>query len=386
MTGAGRALKGVRAPDEPGAEERAWETVRALYLEQPRTARRRSHAHRAGAFAVGLAVVGAIALSPAGATVGRLVTRALGVRHAAPAPLSLPSPGRLLVSGPAGTWTIAGDGSATRLGSWRQASWSPHGRYLAVARGDQLAAVDPRGRIVWSLTRAHVGDPSWYPPNGYRIAYLSGRDVRVVAGDGSGDHLVAAGVAPVAPAWRPAHPYQLAYVTKEGRVVVRDTATGRVQFSVRPSTRADRLGWSVDGQRLLAISATAVDVYGPDGALVKSIAEPLDAPVLDAALSPRRQLLAMSLGGSAGGVVIDDVGVAHAGVRRVLAGTGLGQVVWSPDGTWLLASWPLADQWVFIRVAGSPRIAAISRVAQEFSGSRVPLLDGWCCSIERPAR
>ena len=48
----------------------------------------------------------------------------------------------------------AADGSTRRLGPWQQASWSPHGLYVAVASGDQLAAVDPHGTIRWALGAA----------------------------------------------------------------------------------------------------------------------------------------------------------------------------------------------------------------------------------------
>jgi len=62
-----------------------------------------------------------------------------------------------------------------------------------VAGGDQLEAVDPRGTPQWTLPRPRVRDPRWYPSTGYRVAYLSRADLRVVAGDGTGDHLLAAG-------------------------------------------------------------------------------------------------------------------------------------------------------------------------------------------------
>ena len=99
-------------------------------------------------------------------------------------------------------------------------------------------------------------------------------------------------------------------------------------------------------------------------------------------------MLALVLGGAAGGVVIQPLDGAHPTPRRVLAGVGLQQVAWSPDGKWLLASWPAADQWVFIRVAGAPRITAVSRIEQQFSagaGRGFPQLDGWCCTAQGKA-
>lgn len=383
-----RVFDRVRAPNEGGAEERAWAAVRTVYRERV-PAQRRSSGRRLVLVLAAVALVGAVALSPAGATVGRLITRALGVRHAAPALFSLPTPGRVLVSGPGGTWTVAADGVARRLGPWPQASWSPHGRYVTVADGDQLAAVDLRGVPQWTLARPAVSNARWYPPSGYRVAYLSGGDLRVVAGDGTGDHLVATGVAPVAPAWRPGQPYQLAYVTRRGRVIVRDADTGRTLWSAAGGVSTEQLIWSADGQRLLAIAPSSIRVYAGAGELRSRMPLPAGAPALDTALSPDGHTLALLLGGSVGEVVLENLDVRHPAPRRVLAGAGLRQLAWSPDGRWLLISWPAADQWVFVRVTGAPRIAAVSRIAQQFSiggarGGGFPQLDGWCCNSTRP--
>jgi hypothetical protein len=375
-----RALTRFRAPDERSAEDRAWLVVRSAYQDRVPAERRRSYRRPAAALAAGVVLVGALALSPAGATVGRLISRALGVEHASPALSSLPAPGRLLVSGPGGTWTVASDGSTRRVGPWTQASWSPHGLYLTVTGANELAAVNPRGVPQWTLDRPEVSDARWFPPTGYRVAYLSGNDLRVVAGDGTGDHLLAARVAPVAPAWRPGHPYQLAYIAARGTLVVRDGDTGRTLWSATPGVNVGDLEWSADGQRLLAVSAREVGVYTASGRLLSTQAAPGRAPILDGALSPSGSTLALISGGA---VIVENVQARHAATRRALAGSGLGQVVWSPDGRWLLISWPAANQWVFVRVVGAPRISAVSRIAQQFSASgrsRFPQLEGWCCT------
>ena len=76
-------------------------------------------------------------------------------------------------------------------------------------------------------------------------------------------------------------------------------------------------------------------------------------------------------------------------MRQLLAGTGLRDVSWSPNGKWVLISWPAADQWVFVRALGPPRVAAVGRIAQQFSpgGSArsFPQLEGWCCTVQGPA-
>jgi hypothetical protein len=372
-----RRLREFRAPDEAGAEDRAWDVVRAAYLEREPAARPRSR--RRFALAPVLAVVAAgLILSPAGARVGEIITHTLGVRHAAPALSSLPSPGRLLVSGRGGTWIASASGTTHRLGTWSQASWSPHGLYVAVVSRDRLAAIDPRGRIHWSIARPRISQPRWYSPSGYRIAYLSAGTLRVIAGDGSVDHLLATHVAPAAPAWRPGQPlgpFEVAYVTAGGRIVVRDGDTSRVVWTASPAAAPRKLAWSGDGRRLVVVTARAVQTYSDSGRLVAT----LRVAASDAALSPDGRMLAL---------VVNRDQVIVAG-RRLFAGAGIRGVNWSPDGRWLLVDWPAANQWVFVRATGGPQDTAVGRIAQQFSAGRAgggfPQLEGWCCTANGPA-
>lgn len=380
-TSATHRLREFRAPDEAGAEQRAWTVVRTAYLErEPAPARRRAHPSlRLATAPVAALILAGLLLSPAGATVRRLIRHALDVRPAAPALTSLPAPGRILLSGPGGSWTVAADGSIRHLGAWQQASWSPRGLFVAVSSGNRLAAVDPRGNVRWAIARPSISDPRWYTPSGYRVAYLSAGTLRVIAGDGTGDHLLATGVAPVAPAWRPGHPYQLAYVTGRGRVVVRDGDTGEQLWSTRPGARPRQLVWSTDGRRLMVLFAHGARTYTAAGRLLTRIAWPLRESVTGAALSPDGASLALVLGH-------DQVLLVRAGAsRELLAGVGVGDVSWSPDGRWLLVAWPAADQWVFLRVTGAPHVTAVSRITQRFSDGgdgphAFPDLDGWCCT------
>ena len=368
----------LQAPDEVGSEARAWEVVRSARRERSRP-RRRLGLALAPALA---AVVAALALTPAGATVGRLIRHALGAPNPAPALFSLPAPGRLLVSGRDGTWIVARDGSRRRLGPWRQASWSPHGRYVAVVAADELAVVNPAGVIQWSLARRAVADPRWYPPSGFRVVYRSGSELRVVAGDGSGDRLLAANVAPVAAAWRPANPYQLAYVQR-GRLVLRDAGSGRVIWT-RPASAVRELGWSADGNRLLVVSSDGLRVLTPAGRTVAIIPIQSGEAPADASLSPGGRALAAVFDGAGAGVHVARLNSPRPTLRTVLPGAGVRTVAWSPNGEWLLAGWPAADQWVFVAVAGRPQIDAVSRIEQQFAAGRplrgFPRVDGWCCT------
>ena len=116
-----------------------------------------------------------------------------------------------------GVWVVQADGSKRRLGGWREASWSPFGRFVVVARANELAALEPDGDVRWSLARPRVRFPRWAGDRiDTRIAYVSGRSLRVVAGDGTGDRLLRRNVASVAPAWLPGEGFRLAYTDRAG--------------------------------------------------------------------------------------------------------------------------------------------------------------------------
>jgi hypothetical protein len=378
-----RRLRNARAPSEGASEQRAWEVARAAYVARPARSRRRTRA-RLVLVPVVIAVVGVLALTPAGATVHRWIEQTLGVRHARTALFSLPSGGRILVSGRGGAWTVAADGSRRRLGPWPTATWSSHGLYVAVASANELRAVDDRGTTRWSLARPSVRFPRWFAPDGYRVAYLSRSTLRVVAGDGTGDHELAGGVAGVAPAWRAGHPYQLAYVADGGRtVVVRNTdPPGVVVWSHRLPAPARLLSWSADGSRLLVVSGDGtVAVYGGNGNLVARLSPSAGERPIDAALSPDGHMLALLTDHDVSLIDLSSGGSEPA--RRLFSGQGLRQLAWSPDGQWLLVSWPAADQWIFLHAGGRPRLIAVSRIAQQFGaagGTHFPRLDGWCCT------
>jgi len=250
-----RALE--RIPADREAEDRAWAVVRSAFVEREVVPQ-----HRAGRWwpvaVVGVAAVcAAAALSPPGRAVVNAVRRSIGIEHAAPALFKLPSSGRLLVSGRGGTWVIAADGSKRRLGSWSEAAWSPHGLFVVASSRDGLAAVEPRdGTVRWSLARPDVSLPSWGGTRtDTRIAYLQGRSLRVVAGDGTGDRLLARTVARVAPVWQPER-HVVAFVSGPGVVVVRNVDSGAVLARHRVGGVVRSLAWSADGSRIVYVSAT----------------------------------------------------------------------------------------------------------------------------------
>ncbi len=134
-----------RAPGEDAAGERAWEIVRAAYAQREPVTWPRRHARPLIAAAVVVAAVAAV-LSPPGRSVVHSIRKAVGVQHAQTELFSLPSSGRLLVSGRGGTWIVNADGSRRRLGAYREAAWSPHGLFVAATKRNELVALDPHGQ------------------------------------------------------------------------------------------------------------------------------------------------------------------------------------------------------------------------------------------------
>lgn len=198
-------LTRIELPDEHEVRERAWQVISRAYLEHEPQPVARSY-RRPLVLAVALVAVGTligVAVSPAGSSIVHSVREAVGISKAAPALTRLPTAGQLLVSSDEGPWIVQPDGSKRLLGDYEQASWSPHGLFVAVTEKHELLAVDPHGTVRWSLARpGTISLPRW-SPDGYRIAYLDRSTLRVVNGDGTDDRRFAGAVAHVAPAWQP---------------------------------------------------------------------------------------------------------------------------------------------------------------------------------------
>lgn len=357
-----RELHELPLADEAEAEERGWELVRAAHAK-------RTPVHpgrRARRFAVGVgagAVALAIGLSPAGAKMGDLVSDVVGIgeEEARPALRSLPAAGELLVESAEGVWIVQEDGSRRLLGDFEQAAWSPRGLYVVVAEDRELTAVDPLGEVRWSLSATGpVADPRW-GGLGFdtRIAYRSGDELRVVAGDGSGDRLVAADVAAVAPAWRPpgdskleavAARHVLSYVTADKEIRSVDTDSGeRVETTDEDLERLSTPAAGGLGERVLS----------PDGITMATLQH----------VGRRDEL------------VVQDEGQARQRVLFSARGPLTGPT-WSPDGRWLLVGWPAADQWLFISTERSNRVVAFDQISEQFDpggdgGGRFPRVSGW---------
>jgi hypothetical protein len=258
-----KELERVEIPEEHDARERSWAVVAAAYAERDPGPRRRSWKPVA-AVAVALVALAGL-LSPPGRAVLDEIREVVGVEESAPALFSLPAPGRLLVSADSGVWVVERDGSKRLLGPYREASWSPFGRFVVAARANELVALEPDGDVRWSLARPDVRFPRWGGTRtDTRIAYLSRGRLRVVNGDGTGDRLLDAAAVERAPKWREGMRHVLVYARRDGSVRAVQVDTNAV---VPLTAAAEELRPRRDPvvRRVLGRAEVGTSVRSPDG-------------------------------------------------------------------------------------------------------------------------
>lgn len=395
-----RALREAPLPVPAEAEGRGLAVVETAYAERERSAasiavRRPSLPRLALVLAIAT-LVAALLLSPAGAAVRDWVGDV--VESSAPKPEpelgGIPGGGRLLVQSGIGPWVVQPDGSRRLLGDYEEASWSPRGLFVAVAKGRTLSAVEPDGTPHWSLTAAaRVADPRWAPA-GERIAYRSGRELRVVAGDGTGDRLLARSAAPVAPAWSPWGDSALAFAAAgKLRIVNSESAEGLTAAPALPDLT--RLDWGAGGTAILEASPRALRLRevrarkvtpGPALDIGRMLPLPPGVSLTGAALAPERQAVVAVVTHWRQHGTTSEVLVFPPGAEKprslLTVPYSLGEVAWSPDGSRLLVAWPGANQWLFLPVGrGKPR--AVADISRAFSPdgrpTSFPRVEGWCC-------
>lgn len=384
------------APEDRAARERSWRVVQAAYAGyEPRPRRRPWAALLATALVALAGAAGMAAASAPRSDVGRFVRGVLGVGRpdARTALVRVPGGGRLLVASGSSTWIVSDDGARRRLGTYDGASWSPRGRYAVVWRGAELTAVDPRGRVRWSLAprTQPISHARWAPGDGFRVAYLAGPSLRIVDGDGTGDRRFAAARADVAPAWRPGATHVLAYVDRRDRVNVVATDSGDRAWRGGAVAREAQLLWSAAGDRLLVLTPRRLALFDGRGRLVAARGIRAGLIAEHAVWSPRGRQVAVVRTSRAthhSEVVVLD---ARRGLRERLlpAGPGrFGAPAWSPDGRWLLLPWPEADQWLFLRPTGARRVTAVANIARQFAPGAgrpsFPRTVTWCCPAPAP--
>jgi hypothetical protein len=362
------------APGEREAGERSWEIVREAFEERIPSPPGRNWRPLV-IVALGVAILAA-AFTPPGLAVWSSLRDAVKSEDHL---LSLPAQGRILVNSPSGAWVISRDGSKRLLSGYLDASWSPHGLYLAAARGNDLIALEPNGRVHWKLARARpIGGPRW-SYEGYRIAYLAGPALRVVNGDGTGDKLISPNVVGSglpAFAWRPGT-HELAYRDNPNELVLLDVDTKRVLWRLTKTNGIESLIWSDDGHRLFVAGGEPM-MLDAGGHIIAAFSP---QNLLPAGFAPKSRALAVVTSANGQSTVSIYSGPRYTRRRIVFSGAGtFAGLAWSPDRRWLLVDWRSADQWIFIRSAAVRRIA-VRNIGNTFDSGpeHYATLAGWCC-------
>jgi hypothetical protein len=258
------------------------------------------------------------------------------------------------------------------------------------AQDRQLVALDPEsGDVRWKLPRPAVRDPRWSGGGlDTRIAYRAGDSLHVVAGDGSPDAVLAPKVAPVPPAWQP-DSHVLAFAGIDGRAHVVD-ADSRRELWRTPRIEGIR-GLSFSRRLLVVLTGRNARLYGPHRLirLAVSPALPKGHILLDASPLPGGKVLYADYDPAADATAIV---LAYCfapgpclliGPSQVFQGPGrIGNFTLSPDGRWLVAAWPEADQLLFFRVGRFNKVDFVPDVTREFSasgatGGPFPRIAGW---------
>jgi len=452
-------LRDLPAPGEGSARRRAWELAAAELAERPSRRRRRLPGIAVGA---GVVVLAAAIITPPGSAVADWVeerVRAVVDDKPTPPPRAaalerLPGGGRILVLAGeprdlagggvplTGAPWIAGDAGRRRLlGAVNEATWSPRGRFVVATRGSELIAVDLRGRRRWSVTApATVHAPSW-SADGFRVAYVTGGTLRVVAGDGHDDRLItgpldargapmgddasgagaagsasgsagadatgdesasageratdapsrgdsasgdqsaptarASGVLAVAPAWRPGRGHVLAFARRD-RVVLLDADTGTVLWRRPHGGPLTTLAFSPGGDRLLVAGPSSLRLLdGVDGRVLREIRPPHGFVFEHAAWSRDGRELAV-VRRRAWREELVRLSTATGDVGPLaFTARDLGPPLYSPDGRWLMVDWRDTDSWLFLSLTGG-RPRLVSEAAERFGGGAATPA-GWCC-------
>jgi hypothetical protein len=379
-----RRLTRAMHAEYAGPRASAREVVQAAYRERETSRRARRRVRPIALLAVLTLVVGAAvaAATTPHSGVGRLVRDVLGIGepHARPALVHVPGGGRLLVQSGASTWVVQPGGARRRIGTYDGAAWSPRGLYIVAWRGGILTATEPSGRVHWSLSRpGRIEAARWSPVDGFRIAYLSGGSLRVVNGDGSGDHRYGPADVGVVPAWRPDNAHVLAYVDARQRVTVAAVDLRRRLWHSGPIRGALAVAWSPNGRRLLVLARGRAAVYDAAG---HAIAVRRLAGVQSGAWSSQGSLAVVRSRAGISELLLLDRALRG---RVIFSGPGrFRRPAWAPDGRSLLLPWPTARQWLFLHPQGSTRPEAVANIASQFApGARHPAFPRSvqrCCS------
>lgn len=386
-----RELQQIAPPDELEAQRRAWPLVRGSWEQREPVAWHTRKLRPLLLAAAALIVLLVAVLSPPGrALVGEVSDAVSDEPAPKPKPVlaSLPTRGPLLVNSPRGPWIVRPDGSRRLLGRYWDGSWSPRALHVVVSRARELSAVTPKGVVRWTIGRPRTVTGARWSPDGFRVAYLNGSELRVVAGDGTGDKVLRNRVARTPPAWRPNANHELVFGTVDGQIALANTDTGVTRWRSPVGEPPVQLAWSEDGRRLLALGERYVRIFDENGRQLGAQGLPL-GPVGVAFLrkSHRFVLLRWQPATGRSELVLMEAEASRGEERSLFSAAGefRGLAV-SPDGRWLLVGWVGADQWLFLRL-DVLRVSAVSNIAAQFGGplgarsllEHFPASVSWCC-------
>jgi hypothetical protein len=366
-------------PGEQEAGQRAWEVVRSSYALRERVPWIERHSRLVVVLAL-VAALGVAAVSPPGQAVVERVREVAGRTPSEPSLVRLPGPGRLLVVSEKGPWVVNEDGSKRFLGDYDDASWSPRGLFVVATREHQLVTLEPEsGDVRWSLSRTNqVRDAHWSGGGlDTRIAYRSGSSLHVVAGDGSPDIVLSPDVAPVAPAWKD-DSHVLSYAGADGRAHVVDVDARRELWRTPKIPGIRRLVFSPDGH-LVVLTAREIRLYRA-GRRILFEKVGRQHLLLDVAVAPGGGVVFADYDQKANATDLVRSSCSTSGACLLIPNTQLfrgagriGNLTISPNGRWLLAGWPDADQLLFFRLPRVGKVVAVDDVRREFEpGASTP--------------
>jgi hypothetical protein len=390
-------LERIRIPDAEEHERQARLLIEAAFDERSGgSGERRRHPGWIAAAVLSLIGATVIALTPAGAEVRQWIKDTVadvGEPNAKPALTRLPAPGSLLVSAGRSTWIVSEAGERSRLGRFDDVGWSPHGLYVATGEGRSLSARTAAGEVRWEIgADAAVSDPVWSPNEGFRVAYRSGDQLRVVWGDGVNDSAIGPSAA-VTPAWKPRTGKRnvLAYADPVGRVRIVDADTGELLGESASPVMPIGLEWNRDGSQLLVLHRNSIRILDPEGNEIRGTKLSRRREAVSGSFLPGLDTIVLLLrsersGGRSSIVLADHVGDEFS-KRAIFTGSGrLTGLAVAPNGRRILVGWPRADQWLFIPTMRTNRIEAVGNIRRQFSAGRngpFPRVDGWCCQARR---
>jgi hypothetical protein len=193
---------------------------------------------------------------------------------------------------------------------------------------------------------ARPRSPRW-SPDGFRLAYLAGPQLRIVVGDGTDDRLFFGHARDVPPAFRPTAARTVAWVDSDGHVRLADVDRAVLEWRsptrVPPGTHT--LSWSADGSRVLAAGRRTVTIYTPATGAARPTRTA--ARVSAAAFPPAGNAAPALLQHRDGRSAIRLLGQGKPLIETSGRYRGL---VWSPDSRWLLTRW--GAQWLLVRRDG----------------------------------